>query len=158
VTDIHRRLCESARCPHLDTLNYSDPCIGCPEGHFGPYMGKGCDGPQIMGAPEFTPKGALKGTFPVRLPKPGDMFSMIILKLTGQRTANCGVCGERKRQMNEWRWWGCWKHRHVIVGWMVEEARKRGHEIDNRAMYGLFVSAVKEVRNQKKQAYGRSSN
>ena len=151
VADIHRGLCESARCPHLETLNYNDPCIGCPEGHFGPYMIQGCDGPRNVDA-------RLQSSPVVRLPKPGDVFSTIIFQLTGQRTANCGVCGERKRQMNEWRWWGCCKNRKVIVGWLVEEARKRGHEIDNRAMYGLFVAAVKEVRNQKKQAYGRSSN
>jgi hypothetical protein len=42
VAEIHRGLCQSAGCQFLDKLNYNDPCIGCPENHFGPYMRAGC--------------------------------------------------------------------------------------------------------------------
>ena len=55
VARIHRRLCQARNCPHLASLDYNDPCIGCPEGHFGPYRRSGCNG-------ETPPQPALPST------------------------------------------------------------------------------------------------
>lgn len=138
VARIHRRLCAQAKCRFLATLNYNDPCIGCPEGHFGPYQRAGCpeDEKPIIKLP-------LK---PDSLLKPGDLFGTIIFKITGQRTAHCGVCGTRKAQMNIWGWWGCWRKRKTIIGWLIEEARKRGHSVDEQNVADLFKAAIKELR------------
>ena len=44
VGKIHRRICAQKNCPHLATLDYNNPCLGCPDGHFGPYRRSGCNG------------------------------------------------------------------------------------------------------------------
>lgn len=85
------------------------------------------------------------------VPRPGDAFSFVILKITGQPTTNCGKCGLRKNQMNAWGWIGCLKpvNFKVIKGWIVEEARARGHEITDRQVTGLLRAAFKELRSKK---------
>jgi len=81
------------------------------------------------------------------LRSPGDIFGIVIHKITGQRTANCGECGRRKAQMNKWGWLGCLrpKNRKQIIDWLCEEAAKRGHEIDGNQMLALFKAAIKEL-------------
>jgi hypothetical protein len=71
----------------------------------------------------------------------------LIYQLTGQHTSNCGECGARKRQMNEWGWLGCMrpKNRKQIIGWLCEAAAKRGHQIDKAKMRSLFKAAIKEA-------------
>lgn len=32
---VRRNICEAAKCPHLDTIDYTDPCAVCPAGHWG---------------------------------------------------------------------------------------------------------------------------
>jgi hypothetical protein len=79
--------------------------------------------------------------------QPGAVFSTVIFKITGQHTANCGVCGRRKAQMNKWGWLGCLrpKNRKTIIGWLCEEAGKRGHQIDGSKMLALFKAAIREL-------------
>lgn len=77
--------------------------------------------------------------------KPGDIFGRVILMITGQHTTACGECGTRKRQMNEWGWLGCWQKRKLIIRWLIEEARKRGHEIGDEDVLALFKAAAKEI-------------
>lgn len=93
--------------------------------------------------PRPTPRQTFK--------RPGDAFSFVILKITGRSTSNCGRCGARKNQMNAWGWLGCLKpvNFRVIKGWIVEEARARGHEITDRQVAGLLRAAFKEVRSKK---------
>lgn len=142
VAAIHREICKQAKCDQLDKLNYSDPCAACPNGHWGRC---GCD-------PERTiPTGLADTTAPTLEPRrrstlqPGAIFSLVIYKITGQRTSNCGLCGSRKNQMNQLGWLGCWKNRKIIIGWLVDEARKRGHVIDQQTVFALFTAAIKEL-------------
>jgi hypothetical protein len=43
VAKIHRNICARNGCDFLATLDYNDPCIGCPAGHFGPFQRRGCN-------------------------------------------------------------------------------------------------------------------
>ncbi len=41
VRGIREALCRQHGCAHA--LDYSDPCIACPDGHFGRYSSRGCN-------------------------------------------------------------------------------------------------------------------
>lgn len=150
VVRIHRRLCEQAKCPLLDKINYNDPCVGCPEGHFGQYVSAGCED---VGHASRLPSGNRDGlpTTETSILKPGDLFGLVIFKITSQRTANCGICGQRKAQMNRWGWLGCLRprNRKIIVGWICGEAAKRGHLIEEGSAFDLFKAAFRELRHKK---------
>ena len=47
--------------------------------------------------------------------------------------------------MNAWGWMGCWQRRRQIVGWVVEEARRRGHDIRGSQVLSLLRAAVREA-------------
>jgi len=56
----------------------------------------------------------------------GDFLHVAILKWVGEGpTRECG-CVDRINQMNAWGPAGCREHLEEIVGWLVEEANKRG--------------------------------
>jgi hypothetical protein len=66
----------------------------------------------------FVVRSAIKG--------PGDFLHDAILKWIGEGpTRECG-CTDRINQMNGWGSAGCSEHLEEIVGWMMEEAKKRG--------------------------------
>lgn len=37
LVDLRRGICERAKCLHLSTLDFADPCAECPAGHWGVY-------------------------------------------------------------------------------------------------------------------------
>lgn len=86
-----------------------------------------------------------KGATGTRPPKPGDLLARIIKKITGETGGRC-ACNAHKAQMNKWGWWGCWRERKTIIGWLCEEAAKRGHPIDKASAMALFKAALKELR------------
>jgi hypothetical protein len=75
---------------------------------------------------------------------PGDMFSWIIKKITGE--SPCWRCQERIQQMNKWGWMECWRQQQVIIGWLVDEARRRGHVITYKVATDMLLAAWKEYR------------
>ena len=77
--------------------------------------------------------------------QPGDIFSAVIHQITGRYAQTCGKCIERMQHMNKWGWWGCWKNRHEIMGWMLDEARARGHMVTRDHVWSLFKAALREV-------------
>lgn len=77
--------------------------------------------------------------------KPGDLFSIVILKITGAGPCP-NQCRERIAQMNDWGWWKCWRNRKTIATWLAEEARRRGHQITDSSALDLFRAAFKELR------------
>lgn len=101
---------------------------------------------QIKALTDLVPSLPSVNTIAPSIKNPGDLFALIIFKITGQHTANCGVCGRRKKQMNEWGWLGCWRNRKTIIAWLCEEAAKRGHKIDKASMTVLFKAAWKELK------------
>jgi len=90
---------------------------------------------------------------PPELRHPGDLLSVIIFRITGQYAANCGVCGQRKAKMNRWGWIGCWKNRKEIIGWLILEAAKRGHQITEVSMFELLKVAFFEIQDQVKKEF-----
>jgi hypothetical protein len=48
--------------------------------------------------------------------------------------------------MNSWGWWGCWRNRAIIIGWLCEEAARRGHPVTPGDMGDLLRAAFKELR------------
>jgi hypothetical protein len=157
VARVHRNICAEANCSFLDKLNYSDPCIGCPEGHFGVYQVEGCEDRSHVNS-IVAPSDARDTPAADHLLQPGDLFSTIILNITGKSIQNCGVCRERKRAMNKWGWWKCWLNRKIIIGWLCEEAAKRGHGIGGSEMLGLFKAAFRELRAKRKIALPGAAN
>jgi hypothetical protein len=84
VAKIHRRFCEARKCPHRATLNYDDPCIGCPEGHFGPWIRRGCDEAGLGDKIE-------------RIARP---IARAIDAVAGTKIAGCGGCKKMKERLN----------------------------------------------------------
>jgi hypothetical protein len=80
--------------------------------------------------------------------QPGDMLARLIERMIGEVPGDC-ACSSRQEQMNQWGWWGCWKHRNDIIGWLCEEAANRGHETEPVGARALFVAVLKELRNRK---------
>lgn len=80
-----------------------------------------------------------------RVWRPGEMLAMLISQITGQYPKTCGACNQRIQQMNEWGWIGSFHHRREIIGWLNEEARKRGHAISEKEVGSLFRAAFKEL-------------
>lgn len=78
--------------------------------------------------------------------RPGSVLKVAIRLVTGDEpSSGCG-CSDRAGQMNAWGWWGCWKQRKTIAGWLAEEAQKRGHELDQAKALPLLLAAWREVR------------
>jgi hypothetical protein len=77
--------------------------------------------------------------------RPGDLFSIVIFKITGKRAGNCGPCAQHVKDMNKWGWLGCWTHRTEIATWLAEEARRRGHQINQSSALDLLKAAFKEL-------------
>ncbi|MEM1213438.1 MAG: hypothetical protein AAGI68_14215 [Planctomycetota bacterium] len=83
--------------------------------------------------------------------KPGSVLKVAIRLVTGDEpSAGCG-CDGRARQMNAWGWWGSWRRRQTIAGWLVEEARTRGHELDQAGALPMLVAAWREVRSRRRR-------
>ncbi len=80
---------------------------------------------------------------------PGDWLHIAILKWVGKGpTWKCG-CKDRINQMNAWGPDGCREHLDEIVGWMLEEAEKRGWRSAKLpgarwAVKRMVMSAIKE--------------
>jgi predicted Fe-S protein YdhL (DUF1289 family) len=75
---------------------------------------------------------------------PGSLLAVIIHQIAGKVPKDCMACNARVRKMNVWGWLGCWRHRHEIVQWLIEEAEKLGHKIDGKIVVGLLRAAIKE--------------
>jgi hypothetical protein len=74
---------------------------------------------------------------------PGNLFSIVIHKITGQ--SPCANCLGRIALMNQWGWWKCWRNRKTIATWLAEEARARGHQITETSTLDFLKAAFKEI-------------
>jgi hypothetical protein len=83
--------------------------------------------------------------------QPGDMFSNVLKVITGRYAVTCGRCMNRMGEMNRWGWWGCWKNRETIIGWLLEEAAGRGHKVSREHVFSLLVAAFREIRRSRKR-------
>ena len=71
-----------------------------------------------------------------RGPGPGTVLKAVLRKLGFHATQEC-KCSDRAHQMNHWGPSGCREHRDEIVGWLVEEAKKRRKPYVTPALYML---------------------
>ena len=76
-------------------------------------------------------------------PYPGQVLSKAIELLLGKAVKGCFRCRRQASQMNEWGWWGCWKQRKLIAGWISNEARRFGHNLDESAALTLLGKTIK---------------
>lgn len=84
--------------------------------------------------------------------RPGSLLAFLIHRLTGETgSAGCN-CDRRRRAMDRWGFGGCWKRRHLIISWIAEEARARGHEVDSARVASLFYAALSELRQRRTAA------
>lgn len=79
--------------------------------------------------------------------RPGDIFASLIHKITGQ--VPCARCNDRRQQMNKLGWIGCLKNHNMIVGWIVDEAKRRNIEVDSVTVLGLLKTAFREARKKR---------
>lgn len=106
-----------------------------------------------VGLPDICPYGLTLDSLPSPIQvrekrmRPGDLLAIAIKRITG--IAPCGACGIRKKQMNAWGWWGCWKNRETIVRWIVEEGAKRGYEVSSKSALSLLKGSFLEVRKRR---------
>lgn len=87
---------------------------------------------------------------------PGSLLTTAIHLITGEQPSPACKCKARAKQMDEWGWWKCWLNREAIAEWLVEEARRRKHEIDERRALSLFRAAWKEIRHRRKDEATRT--
>lgn len=88
--------------------------------------------------------------------RPGSLLSWLIHRVTGETgRTGCG-CDRRRRAMDRWGWSGCWRRRHQIIVWVVHEARRRGHAVDEGQVASLLQAALFELRQRK--AAGPTAN
>ena len=76
----HRNVCLKKGCSALDTINYADPLVACPNGHFGVYGDASRLGDKIE-----------------RIAKP---IARAIDRVAGTKVANCGGCKKFKDRTN----------------------------------------------------------
>lgn len=137
VAEIRREMCLRSKC---DTAHdFNDPFAACAIAGWGRYHSS-CES---VNRPAFNEEKKAKSVASI-LP-PGDLLKIVIQKITGAVAGpNCS-CNTRAAQMNAWGWCGCWRRRDVIVGWLSEEAARRGHEMDARRVRGLLRAAWREM-------------
>lgn len=87
VAQIHREICQSAKCEYLDKVNYTDPCSSCPNGHFGQYEQTGCDD-TIRGLGDLVAIGI-------------QPIASAIDKVFGTTIKTCGGCKKRQEKLNQ---------------------------------------------------------
>lgn len=76
---------------------------------------------------------------------PGDIVKIILDKLGIKPTRNCG-CEAMRRQMNEWGYTGCWKHRDIIAEWFRAKAVEAGSDLSVSGITKLVIEAVSSGR------------
>jgi len=67
---------------------------------------------------------------------PGTVLKAVLRKLGFKAVEGCR-CNDRAHKMNHWGPSGCRKHNDEIVGWLVEEAKKRRKPFVTPALYML---------------------
>lgn len=80
-----------------------------------------------------------------RLPRPGDVLARLIDRAYGlELGADTGPCGctKRRNRMNAWGWLNCWKHRHQIWHWLVEQSAARGLTLRRRDLPRWLLRAA----------------
>lgn len=101
------------------------------------------DAPPVM---PVNPRPAAKPE-PAPAHGPGSILKLAIKSITGETPGSSCACNKRAKLMDSWGWWGCWKRRDEIAGWLAEEAKKRGHPIeDHAAALSLLKAAWRESR------------
>lgn len=55
--------------------------------------------------------------------RPGNVLAWMI-RYSGFSLEQCSGCNRRRRQMNDWGWFGCWSNRETIRGWIRERTEK----------------------------------
>lgn len=98
---------------------------------------------------EFQRNAAVIPSSPLPVLLPGYLLSLAIKKITGVNP--CGYCIARIQTMNQWGWWGCWRKRKTIAGWLSEEARRRGHQVTESNALSLLMAAFKEANKESKK-------
>lgn len=117
-----------------------------------PALTPGVNGPSPASADRSTPGSSRPPRRTVRAWYwPGSVLKVAIRLVTGEQpSSGCG-CTDRAEQMNAWGWWGCWKQRKTIAGWLVEEARQRGHTLEADKALPLLLAAWREVRSRRRR-------
>jgi hypothetical protein len=82
--------------------------------------------------------------------QPGDTLHFLIKRVTGAEPVGNCQCLERMAKMNAWGWFGCWIRRWEIIGWLAEEATKRGHTIPEAEILPLFRAALSELQERRR--------
>lgn len=108
-----------------------------------------------VGLPDVCPYGIVSSAIPPSSPRaykitePGDLLGIVIYKITGENP--CKACDRRRKEMNKWGWLGCWRNREKIIGWILLESKKRGHDVGAGEVLSLMKAAMGEIRKERKK-------
>lgn len=89
---------------------------------------------------------------------PGSLLHSIIHRITGEQPTTLVEkvdpndpkppcqCQSRMQQMDVWGWKGCWEHRDEICGWLAENAKRLGYDVEPNlpALTRLALKTAKE--------------
>lgn len=90
------------------------------------------------------PKGYFDGVsmpaIPDTLSGPGDVIKLVFAKMGYISGGDCG-CETMRKQMNDWGYWGCWKHRSELVEWFNAKAKEAGVQVTPAGIMRIIVQA-----------------
>lgn len=146
-----------SHCRGKCDVDPADPCVACPNGHWGSYVRAPAATIAIVSIHRRRSERANESRS-TSIARPGDLLSWMIFKATGQKAANCGRCRDRIRQMNEWGWIQCFRNRRLIIAWLMHEASLRGINMSGQSAAALFRAAWREYRQtRRRQAADRAT-
>jgi hypothetical protein len=77
--------------------------------------------------------------------KPGYVLHEMIKRITGQdMTPNCSCC-KKAKELDRKGWLWCISHRNEIRDYMMEQAKKRGFEIDEEKTWKTFAATAVQM-------------
>ena len=98
-----------------------------------------------------TPQQAPQTPATPSIMRPGDVLAWAIQHVTGKPAATCGTCAVHVRTMNEKGWLWCVRNRATVTQWLIEGAKRRGHEINKGDALAMLKVAVKEIKQRGKK-------
>jgi 2-phosphoglycerate kinase len=77
--------------------------------------------------------------------QPGYVLHEMIKRITDQdMTANCSCC-KKAKELDRKGWLWCISHRNEIRDYMMEQAKKRGFEIDEEKTWKTFAATAMQM-------------
>lgn len=142
AANLRRAVCQQHNC--TAALNFADPCVECPNGHFGKASHSCRNEPPLpFIAPPFSSRG--KDGTKSAVGGPGTELKAMLGKLGIYATGSCSCdrfAADMDRQGPEW----CSANIETIVSWMAAEAKVRRLPFSHVAGVQIVRAAIWNAR------------